>query len=152
MAELTLLQPIFCGRDHIDQLNKIFDVIGTPPPNVVNSICTAGWLESFLLIFDIRIVLFEDTAEYINGLERVDKADYQGLFGYKYNKLTSSEPISGLSPAGKLKTGYFLSIVNIWIGIDLLDKLLQFDHRERLTAEQALGIWFGKVWQSISTL
>jgi len=42
MAELILLRPIFRGRDHIDQLNKIFDVLGTPDLATLNEICTPG--------------------------------------------------------------------------------------------------------------
>lgn len=42
MAELILLRTIFRGRDHIDQLNQIFDVLGTPDPKIVNEICTPG--------------------------------------------------------------------------------------------------------------
>jgi hypothetical protein len=29
MAELILLRPLFAGTDHIDQLRKIFDIVGT---------------------------------------------------------------------------------------------------------------------------
>jgi mitogen-activated protein kinase 7 len=42
MAELILLRPIFRGSDHIDQLNKIFDIIGTPDLATLNEICTSG--------------------------------------------------------------------------------------------------------------
>jgi hypothetical protein len=42
MAELILLRPVFRGSDHIDQLNKIFDIIGTPDLATLNEICTPG--------------------------------------------------------------------------------------------------------------
>jgi len=48
MAELVLLEPIFRGKDHIDQLNKIFAVIGTPPADVVNAVCTTSLFEEKL--------------------------------------------------------------------------------------------------------
>jgi serine/threonine protein kinase len=40
MAELILLRPIFRGLDHIDQLNKIFNILGTPDLTTLNEICT----------------------------------------------------------------------------------------------------------------
>ena len=42
MAELILLRPLFRGTDHIDQLNKIFDIIGTPDLTTLDEICTPG--------------------------------------------------------------------------------------------------------------
>jgi hypothetical protein len=39
MAELILLRPLFAGKGHIDQLNKIFDVIGTPSSDVLDELC-----------------------------------------------------------------------------------------------------------------
>jgi len=42
MAELIRLRPVFPGSDHIDQLNKIFAVIGTPNLATLHEICTPG--------------------------------------------------------------------------------------------------------------
>jgi hypothetical protein len=42
MAELILLRPLFRGSDHIDQLNKIFDIIGTPDLETLDDVCTSG--------------------------------------------------------------------------------------------------------------
>jgi hypothetical protein len=42
MAELILLKPVFRGLDRADQINKIFDIIGTPDPATLNKICTTG--------------------------------------------------------------------------------------------------------------
>jgi hypothetical protein len=42
MAELILLHPLFRGTDHIDQLNKIFDIIGTPDIATITGICEPG--------------------------------------------------------------------------------------------------------------
>jgi hypothetical protein len=42
MAELILLRPIFRGNGHIDQLDKIFEIIGTPDLTTLNEICTPG--------------------------------------------------------------------------------------------------------------
>ncbi len=42
MAELILLRAVFRGSDYIDQLNEIFEVLGTPDTATLNEICTPG--------------------------------------------------------------------------------------------------------------
>jgi p38 MAP kinase len=42
MAELILLQPIFRGIDHVDQLDRIFDILGTPDLTTLDEICTSS--------------------------------------------------------------------------------------------------------------
>ncbi len=42
MAELILLKPLFRGTDRIDQLKKIFDIIGTPDLDTLNAVCKPG--------------------------------------------------------------------------------------------------------------
>jgi serine/threonine protein kinase len=42
MAELILLQPAFRGADQKGQLDKMFDILGTPDLATLNEICTAG--------------------------------------------------------------------------------------------------------------
>jgi hypothetical protein len=42
MAELILRRPVFRGSDSVDQLNRIFDIIGTPNLATLNEICTSG--------------------------------------------------------------------------------------------------------------
>lgn len=39
MAELILLKPLFAGTDHIDQLTKIFDIVGTPDLATLDDVC-----------------------------------------------------------------------------------------------------------------
>jgi len=39
MAELILLKPLFAGTDHIDQLTKIFDIVGTPDLGTLDEVC-----------------------------------------------------------------------------------------------------------------
>jgi p38 MAP kinase len=42
MAELILRRTLFPGNDHIDQLNKIFNIVGSPDLATLNEICTPG--------------------------------------------------------------------------------------------------------------
>ncbi|CAF4210213.1 unnamed protein product [Rotaria sp. Silwood2] len=42
MAELVLLEPIFPGNSHIDQLRKILNITDTPNMQTLNERCTAA--------------------------------------------------------------------------------------------------------------
>lgn len=127
MAELILLKPLFAGTDHIDQLTKIFDVVGTPAAATLDDVCEpcTSFLHSPVLNDDADeefSSLLSDARDYINKLPTKPKQDYQKLFGYKYES-GSKTPKSGVSPEG----------------IALLDRLLSFDHRKRPNAVEALG-------------
>jgi p38 MAP kinase len=81
MAELILLKPLFAGTDHIDQLSKIFDIVGIPDLATLNEVC-----EPY-------------ARDYIHKLPNKQKQDYKKLFGYKYIQ-GSKTPVSGISPQG----------------------------------------------------
>ncbi|CAF2972749.1 unnamed protein product [Rotaria sp. Silwood2] len=125
MAELILLKPIFPGKDHIDQLHRILDVTGTPDIQTLNEICTS------------------EPRSYISRMTPKAKQDFNQLFGFQYDS-TGETPISGVSPQGKFQIKEvrikinFIPFCFLITGIDLLDKLLSFDHRDRPTTEKAL--------------
>ncbi len=71
------------------------------------------------------------------------KENFTELFGFKYDP-ASQTPVSGVSPQGKIRTKQNKEINEFYLlyfytGVDLLDRLLSFDHRLRPTAQQALG-------------
>ncbi|CAF0754924.1 unnamed protein product [Rotaria sordida] len=112
MAELILHKPLFPGQTKFDQLNKIFDIIGTPDLATLSEICTSGYF--------MRKIL--ETSTYMSQMEPRPKTNFNELFGYQIDPSTG-RTISGVSPEG----------------VDLLDQLLSFDPRQRPTAEQALS-------------
>ncbi|CAF3937389.1 unnamed protein product [Rotaria sordida] len=81
MAEIILLRPVFRGTNHIDQLDKIFDIIGTPDLVILNDICVPV------------------AAACISQLPPKTKKDYNELFGFKYDPVIQT-PTSGVSPEG----------------------------------------------------
>ncbi|CAF4024856.1 unnamed protein product [Adineta steineri] len=121
MAELILLSPIFRSDDHIEQLNRIFDLIGTPNLATLNETCTP----EFLYITQYNRNYTENILEarnYISSLQPRAHVDFNQLFGFKY-QAGEAAPVSGVSPQG----------------VALLDRLLTFNPRLRPTAEEALA-------------
>ncbi|CAF1238606.1 unnamed protein product [Rotaria sordida] len=77
--KLILLKPIFPGEGHLDQLDKIFDIIGTPDITTLHELAT------------------EEAREYISRLKPKPKQDFNRLFGFQYDSATN-ERISGVLP------------------------------------------------------
>ncbi|CAF3730594.1 unnamed protein product [Rotaria sordida] len=81
MAELILLKPLFSGKVTINQLNRIFDIIGTPDSKTLQEIC------------------IPEASAYISRMRPKPKTNFNELFGFKYDPLTETS-ISGVSPEG----------------------------------------------------
>ncbi|CAF1121538.1 unnamed protein product [Rotaria sordida] len=73
----------------------------------------------------------QESRTYISRMTPKPKQDFNQLFGYKYDS-TGNKRIAGVPPEG----------------VDLLDRLLSFDHRLRPTAEQALAHQFLQQYQN----
>jgi len=89
------------------------------------------------------IRIFLDPRAYISGLSPKPKQNFNQRFGFKYDP-ASQTPVSGVSPQGKIRTRQNKEtnefyLLYFYTGVDLLDRLLSFDHRLRPTAEEALG-------------
>ncbi len=98
MGELILLRPLFRGRDHMDQLDKILQILGTPSAATLNEICIPGlYTNNYEKQYD-EIILATITC--INQLPLRERQDFNQLFGFKYDGI-SQTPISGVSPSGK---------------------------------------------------
>jgi len=87
--------------------------------------------------------MFLDTRAYISGLPPKPKQNFNELFGFKYDP-ASETPVSGVSSQGKIRTKQNRKINEFYLryfytGVEILDRMLSFDHRLRPTAEQALG-------------
>ena len=99
LAEFLGGQPIFKGKDYVDQLNRILQVLGTPPDETLRSIGS------------------KNVQDYIHKLGFISKV-----------------PFSNLYPNANPQA------------LDLLERMLTFDPRERITVDEALVHPYLSVW------
>ncbi|KAK6465615.1 kinase-like domain-containing protein [Scheffersomyces coipomensis] len=94
LAEMMEGKPLFPGKDHVHQFSIITELLGSPPPDVIDTICS------------------ENTLRFVQSLPRREPIPFSERFGH----YTHIEPNA----------------------IDLLEKMLIFDPKKRISAVQAL--------------
>lgn len=91
-AEMIEGKPLFPGKDHVHQFSIITDLLGSPPKDVINTICS------------------ENTLKFVTSLPHRDPISF-------------SERFKTVEPDA----------------VDLLEKMLVFDPKKRVTAADALA-------------
>ncbi|SMN21632.1 similar to Saccharomyces cerevisiae YLR113W HOG1 Mitogen-activated protein kinase involved in osmoregulation [Maudiozyma saulgeensis] len=91
-AEMIEGKPLFPGKDHVHQFSIITDLLGSPPEDVINTICS------------------ENTLKFVTSLPHRDPVSFSQRF-------KNVEPDA----------------------VDLLEKMLVFDPKKRITAADALS-------------
>ncbi|KAI6044306.1 Pkinase-domain-containing protein [Pisolithus marmoratus] len=84
-AELLLGRPLFKGKDYVDQLNKIFDVLGTPEETVIQRI-GSDKAQTYVRTLPIR--------QPVPFSRLLPAADYQGKALDLLQKMLSFDPLS----------------------------------------------------------
>ncbi|KAJ9075278.1 MAPK protein hog1 [Entomophthora muscae] len=92
LAEMLEGKPLFPGKDHVHQFSIITELLGTPPDDVIQTICS------------------ENTLRFVQSLPKREKIPFAQRF-------------AGADPEA----------------IDLLEKMLVFDPRKRISASEALS-------------
>ncbi|WBW74146.1 MAP kinase Sty1 [Schizosaccharomyces osmophilus] len=91
-AEMIEGKPLFPGRDHVNQFSIITELLGTPPMEVIETICS------------------KNTLRFVQSLPKKEKVPF-------------AEKFKNADPAA----------------VDLLEKMLVFDPRKRISAADALA-------------
>lgn len=94
LAEMIEGKPLFPGKDHVHQFQIITELLGTPPPEVIQTICS------------------ENTLRFVQSLPKRTRIPFAEKF-----KPENYDPVA----------------------FDLLEKMLVFDPRKRITATEALA-------------
>ncbi|KAJ3045281.1 Mitogen-activated protein kinase [Rhizophlyctis rosea] len=115
-GELLMGKVMFKGSDYIDQLQRIFEVRGTPQDPTLMNLCSPK--------------VSKRTAQFEACDPETTRTD--AIFPWQVLKYIQTWPRRSKVPLEKI-----FPDANP-LGLDLLDKLLAFDPRERITAEEAL--------------
>ncbi|CEH19385.1 mitogen-activated protein kinase [Ceraceosorus bombacis] len=91
-AEMLEGKPLFPGKDHVNQFSIITELLGTPPDEVIKTICS------------------ENTLRFVQSLPKRERIPFS-------QKFRNQDPVA----------------------LDLLEKMLVFDPRTRITAAEALS-------------
>ena len=91
-AEMLEGKPLFPGKDHVNQFSIITELLGTPPDDVIHTICS------------------ENTLRFVQSLPKRERVPLS-------QKFKTADPLA----------------------IDLLERMLVFDPKKRITAADALA-------------
>ncbi|GFP88360.1 cyclin-dependent kinase g-2 [Phtheirospermum japonicum] len=117
MAELLSKEPLFNGKTEFDQLDKIFKILGTPTETI--------W-PGFSELPGVKV----------NFVKHQLPALGDSGVAFWYNLLRRKFPATSFTGSPVLSDA----------GFDLLNKLLTYDPKQRITAEEALNHeWFREV-------
>ncbi|CAH0033624.1 unnamed protein product [Clonostachys rhizophaga] len=122
-AEMLDGKPLFPGKDHVNQFSIITELLGTPPDDVINTIAS------------------ENTLRFVKSLPKRERQPLR-------NKFKNADP--ACKSLRDLKIDVYivftlgfrimgLAADNLLIAIDLLERMLVFDPKKRITATEALA-------------
>ncbi|CAG8481634.1 9824_t:CDS:2, partial [Racocetra fulgida] len=114
-AEMLEGRPLFPGKDHVHQFSIITELLGTPSDDVIQTIGS------------------ENTLRFVQSLQKREKVPFS-------QKFTNAEPEGNhiLFVLVKFLNNLCL-LLKFHVALDLLERMLVFDPRKRITATEALA-------------
>ncbi|KAM9874693.1 Mitogen-activated protein kinase HOG1 [Verticillium dahliae] len=113
-AEMLTGKPLFPGKDHVDQFTIIIELLGTPPDDVINTIAieNVGGLQTPPVVKKqtMNLLLLLQTLRFVMSLQKRERQPLK-------NKFKTADPSA----------------------IDLLERMLVFDPKKRITATEAMA-------------
>lgn len=108
-AEMLQGKPLFPGKDHVNQFSIITELLGTPPDDVIQGICSEN-VGSMLENHTLPLLISSQTLRFVQSLPKRERIPLS-------SKFTTADPAA----------------------VDLLEAMLVFDPRKRVKAGDALA-------------
>jgi p38 MAP kinase len=111
-AEMLEGKPLFPGKDHVNQFSIITELLGTPPDDVINTIASenVSYFHLNPTLLQFLTLCVPQTLRFVKSLPKRERQPLK-------NKFKNADPSA----------------------IDLLERMLVFDPKKRVTATEALG-------------
>lgn len=112
-AEMLEGKPLFPGKDHVNQFSIITELLGTPPDDVIKTICSENVGVDLQHCSNVESILMKPTSQTLRFVQSLPKRERLPLS----NKFKNADPLA----------------------VDLLEKMLVFDPRARVKAGDSLA-------------
>lgn len=165
LAELLQRKPLFAGKDYIDQLKLIIKLLGSPSDadlSFISSVKARAYIKALpsavvgkhlqdcdIFLFDIRVTLASAVGSLLRHTATLMSFIHEGERILMH--LVCKSSFLALLPSHKSRSE---SLRGVWCvqrpsfrsifpdastkAVDLLEQMLQFDPRKRITVEEAL--------------
>jgi p38 MAP kinase len=125
-AEMLEGKPLFPGKDHVNQFSIITDLLGTPPDDVIKTICSEN------VRMNVPLAAMTKSNPYLRHCDSSNPYQNENVSHLRRNLRTSilwvRKEAFVLGPA-----------LTLFSAIDMLEKMLVFNPKSRITAGEALA-------------
>lgn len=128
-AEMLEGKPLFPGKDHVNQFSIITELLGTPPDDVINTIASENVSSKSRERFRQNSILtLRQTLRFVKSLPKRERQPLASKF--------KNADESGMRA---LDVQQWRHNANHNAAVDLLERMLVFDPKKRITATDALA-------------
>ncbi len=80
-AEMLEGKPLFPGKDHVNQFSIITELLGTPPDDVIQTICSENVsTKAFESLTSVAILIFDQTLRFVQSLPKRERQPLSAKF------------------------------------------------------------------------
>ena len=126
-AEMLDGKPLFPGKDHVNQFSIITELLGTPQDDVIDTIASENVSRPDVSFYQIANHCPPQTLRFVKSLPKRERQSLKAKF-------KTADP-AGMFSASRTAASPKLT----GIAIDLLERMMVYDPKKRITATEALA-------------